>query len=251
MVLQFDKNGNFNQYSNCSPTGSLVHGKVLRADRGNNHVFVNQGKFIKILFNVSKPTFEFEGNLKQFDDSEIDDFRTLKSNGVLTACSNMQMYYHEVDPSRGSRLICKIDIGIPIQERITCIAIDAYDRYIAVATELNDELTNLVVFELDSDKMIEFVDEMNFYLDTQFKRQFNYIRDMSLELEDKGRLVIVGFQFAGDRFMLPFSLQNDKIMRFSPVKYCSGIFNKCCSVHKGVWTIDMNGVLKRLKIGNQ
>lgn len=250
-VIQFDKDGNFTEFSDCAPTGSLIHGKVLRYDKGQNHLFINQGKFIKILFNCGKGRYQFEGDLKQFDEGEVDDFRTIKSDGVLTACSNMQLYYHEVDPNRGSRLVCKIDIGIPITERITALAVDPHDHYISVATELNDELTNIVVFEIQSDKMIEFCDEMNFYLDNQFKRQFNYIKDMSMELQEKGRVIITGFQFAGDRFLLPFSYDNGKIMRFSPIKYNSGIFNKCCGKGDAVWTIDMNGVLKKLKVSHR
>jgi hypothetical protein len=42
------------------------------------------------------------------------DFRTIKTEGVLTACDNMQLYYHEIDQNKGSRLICKIDIGISV-----------------------------------------------------------------------------------------------------------------------------------------
>jgi hypothetical protein len=67
--------------------------------------------------------------------------------------------------NKGSKLICKIDIGISIDERITCMNICPFFKYIAVATENNDRLTNLVLFELTSQKMIEFKDEMNFYND--------------------------------------------------------------------------------------
>lgn len=249
-IVQFDKQGNFHELTDCSPASSLIHGKVLRTDKSQDHLFINQGKSIRILFNLSQRTYQFEGNLKQFDNAEIDDFRIIKNNGVLSACSNMQLYYHEVDPNRGSRLVCKVDIGIPINERITSLAVDRFENHIAVATELNDELTNLIFFEIQSDKMIEFSDEMNFYYDEQtFKRQFNYIRDMSLELVDNGRPIIAAFQFAGDRHLMPFSFTDGKIIRYSPVRYNSGIFNKCCSSNGSVWTVDMNGVLKRLKLG--
>lgn len=82
----------------------------------------------------------------------------------------MQLYYHEIDQNKGSRLICKIDVGIPVHERITSLNVCPYNRYIAVATELNDQLTNLIVFELKESRLIEFRDEMNFYNDTSFNR---------------------------------------------------------------------------------
>ena len=160
----------------------------------------------------------------------------------------MNIYYHEIDPNMGSRLVCKVDIGIPINENISALAVCPFDRYIAVATEVEDQLTNLVLFELGADKMVVFKDEMNFYLDLQFKRQFNYLRDLSLDLYFRGFPVIVGFQFAGDRFLMPFGFDGRKLVRFEPVKYNSGIFNKCSVVDGQVWTIDMNGVLKRLDL---
>jgi len=248
MVVQFTKRKTFLPFLPCSPDVGLTHGKVLRKDKNEDHLYVNMGKHIIILFHVSNGKFQMKGNLKQFDDADIDDFRSIKTNGLLSACSNMNIYYHEVDPQRGSRLVCKIDVGIEISENISSIAVCPFDRYIGVATELNDELTNILMFELTGDKMIEFRDEMNFYLDYQFKRQFNYIRDMSLDFYYKGYPIITGFQFAGDRFMMPFAFDGKKIVRLEPVKYNSGIFNKCSSHQGVVWTIDMNGVMKKLSL---
>lgn len=82
------------------------------------------------------------------------DFRAVRSDGVITCCDNMQLYYHEVDPNQGSRLICKIDVGINVNERITSMAICPNSRYIAIATDSRDQLTNLVLFEIDRNKMI-------------------------------------------------------------------------------------------------
>jgi hypothetical protein len=135
MVIQFDENGNFSEIKNCQPSDTVTHGKVIRKDKGEQHLFINNGNHINILFNVQGGRFAFEGNLRQFDGATIQDFRTIKTEGVLTACDNMQLYYHEIDQNQGSRLICKIDIGISVQERITSLNICPFNKFIAVATE--------------------------------------------------------------------------------------------------------------------
>lgn len=88
-VIQFDENGNFSQIKSYQARDLIVHGKVLRKDRGQQHLFVNCGTYINILFNVQGGKFGFEGNLRQFDGSQIMDFRTIKTEGVLTCCDNM------------------------------------------------------------------------------------------------------------------------------------------------------------------
>jgi hypothetical protein len=94
--------------------------------------------------------------------------------------------------------------------------------------------------------MIVFRDEMNFYNDQDFNRQYNYVRDMSLAIYHNGNPVITAFQFAGDRYMLPFMFDGDNLQRFTPVKYHSGIFNKCSTFGDNIWTVDMNGVVKKI-----
>lgn len=74
----------------------------------------------------------------------------------------------------------------------------------SVATDFKDILTNLVFFEIDSSKMIQFRDELNFYNDDSAKRPFNFIRDMSLALNQDGQPLIIAFFFAGDRYMASF-----------------------------------------------
>jgi hypothetical protein len=99
--------------------------------------------------------------------------------------------------------------------------------------------------------MIQFKDEMNFYNDSSFNRQYNYIRDMSLAIYHNGLPVITAFQFAGDRYLLPFSFDGRAIQRFTPIKYNSGIFNKCSVLNGGsIWTVDMNGVVKKMNPKN-
>lgn len=149
MVIQFDENGNFSEIKMCQPNSDLTHGKILRKNISEEHLLINNGNHINILFNVEGGGFSFEGNLRQFDGSNINDFRTIGMKGVLTACDNMQLYYHEIDQYKGSRLICKIDIGIPITERITSMNICPEGRFIAVATEQDDQLTNLVLFQIN------------------------------------------------------------------------------------------------------
>lgn len=226
----------------------MVHGKVLRKDRGQQHLFVNCGNHINILFNVQGSKYSFEGNLRQFDGAQIMDFRTVKTEGVLTCCDNMQLYYHEIDANKGTRLICKIDIGIPVQERITAMAICPQGKYVAVATDSKDQLTNLVFFEIDANKMIQFRDELNFYNDDTVKRPFNFIRDMSLALNQDGYPLIIAFFFAGDRYMASFVFDGKLIQRFTPIKYHSGIFGKCSETPNSIWSSDMNGVVKKLSL---
>jgi len=61
-----------------------------------------------------------------------------------------------------------------------------YNKFVAVSTEQNDELTNLILFELDESNIIKFRDEMNFYNDHDFNKKYNYIRDMSLAIYHSG-----------------------------------------------------------------
>ena len=250
-LIQFDENGNFSPIKSYEARDNMVHGKVLRKDRGQQHLFVNCGNHINILFNVQGGKYGFEGNLRQFDSSLIMDFRVVKSDGVITCCDNMQLYYHEIDSNKGSRLICKIDIGISVVERVTSLAVCPLSRYIAVATDSNDILTNLVMFEIDSNKMIQFRDELNFYNDSTLKKPFNFIRDMSLALNQDGYPLIIAFYFAGDRCMTSFTFDGKMIQRFSPIKYHSGIFSKCSETASSIWTTDMKGVVKKLSLTGQ
>ena len=249
-IVQFDSFGRFADYLTCQTDSSPTKGKMLRKDPNENNLFINQGSFLQILFNVGIKTFESEGNLRQFDSSTISEFRTLGRNGVLTACSNMQLYYHEVDASQGTRLVCKIDIGVPVNENITAMNICPFSKYIAVATEDQRVLTNLVLFEIRKDQLIEFKDEMNFYLDSVFRREFNFLADLSLQIYCKGFPLICGFTMAGDRLLMPFGFDGRRLTRFGPIKYSSGIVNRCSVTRDSIWTLDMNGVLKRLRLAN-
>lgn len=92
---------------------------------------------------------------------------------------------------------------------------------------------------------------MNFYYDENLKiKDYNYIKDMSFEIYPKNEEypVLVAFLFAGERYMMPFSFDGKELKRYEPVKYHSGIFNKCDSFNNQVWSIDMNGMVKKLSL---
>lgn len=124
-------------------------------------------------------------------------------------------------------------------------------RFVAVATEKEYCLTNILMFEIDKSKQIKFLDEMNFYYDENLKiKEYNYVKDMSFELypnNDKYP-VLVAFNFAGERYMMAFGFDGKELKRYEPVKYHSGIFNKCQSFRQNIWTVDMNGMVKRLSL---
>jgi len=122
---------------NIDKKQTILKGKGLRKGLDDNSLFVNTGKTIKLFFGLWEDgeTYKQDAELKQFDDSEIEDFRVLGTYGhwdggigVLTACTNMQVYYHELHPKRGSRMVCKIDSGIDIKERITCLSVCSKNR---------------------------------------------------------------------------------------------------------------------------
>jgi len=71
---------------------------------------------------------------------------------------------------------------------------------------------------------------------------------MSLDIYPrKGEFpLIAAFTLAGDRLMMPFRFDGKELQRFEPVHYHSGIFNNYDGWEGVVWTVDMNGVLKRL-----
>lgn len=87
----------------------IPKGKALRCDKTGRILFLSWGKGIRIFFNITlENKAENEGDLVQFDQREIDDFRIIGSDntggdpvGVLTACSNMLLYYHEVQKNKG------------------------------------------------------------------------------------------------------------------------------------------------------
>ena len=223
---------------------------MLRKDSSENHLLINEGSHLRILFFVGFKTFQQDGTLRQFDGSRISEFRTLDKDGVLTACTNMQLYYHKIDPELGSRLVCKIDIGVPVNENITAMNVCPFSKFVAVATEDERILTNLVLFKISEDDLIEFKDEMNFYYDSLYRREYNLISDLSLQIYCKGFPLICAFTMAGDRLLMPFVFDGVSLTRFAPIKYASGIVNRCSVTRDSVWTVDMNGVLKRLRLAN-
>lgn len=91
-----------------TPSPFLIpKGKALRTDRAGRNLFLSWGKGIRVFFNITNEA-ENEGDLVQFDNSEIDDYKVLGEDmtgqdpvGVLTACSNMLLYYHEVQKNKG------------------------------------------------------------------------------------------------------------------------------------------------------
>jgi hypothetical protein len=133
----------------------LQKGKYLRHaahEGGKTNLYVNHVSFLKILFDLRVNPMQSQDiqfarceKLFQFDNSKIEDFRIVpnprrteenssslgfsqdvysNNDYVLTACDNMNLYYHNIDEALGVRLICKTDIGIEISERITAISVN-------------------------------------------------------------------------------------------------------------------------------
>jgi len=226
---------------------SINIGKVFRKDHLEETLYCNIGARLNIYFGIKNGPASTKGEITNFDGASIADFRIVKNKMILSACNNMQLYLHEAEMSQGVRLICKIDIGLPMTENITAIAVCPLNKYIAVATEKGDIFTNLTVFELNEANFIDFRAEMNFYNDTQYQKQYNYIRDLSLELtESDNSPIILGYQFAADKLLLPFLFDGRRLVRYAPAKVHTGIVNKVCSLNNQVWSVDMYGLVKRI-----
>lgn len=92
------------------PPFLIPKGKALRTDEAGRILLLSWGKGIRIIFNITRENNgENEGDLVQFDQSDIDEFRILGADrsgddpvGVLSACSNMVLYYHQIQKNKGN-----------------------------------------------------------------------------------------------------------------------------------------------------
>jgi len=248
-IIQFNLQGGYSSFAQFEKQcKSILLGKGIRTDEGQNHLFVNREKKLLIYYEASNGMFSFSASIDQFNGSNIDDFLVFGSSHVIICCRNLHIYVVEVRMDKGVKFCHDIDSTIEGPERISCMVMDPLEKYLCITFEdiASTRLTNIILYTLETDGYPTFLDEINFYLDHEGSINRNALRSVSLELSTAGYPYLICYEYAGHFQMNAFWFNGESIIRYEPQKMHSDRVDMSYSYNGAVWSLDCNGILRVL-----
>lgn len=222
-------------------------GSVLAVTEDHSKLFVNLGSQVLIYFDPKHDQYSFSAKIDHLT-SIVSHFDLLSNSHILLAMNSMKLVVYEIDKYSGLRQLKTVDMCVPSTEQISSLALDPYKRFVCLTCHRSDDhsRTNLLLFQILENGGVEYIDEINYYLEKSETSAANKFQGVSLALAQDGLPFIVAFEKEGDHKMFPYWFDGKDLLCFKSQKVQSEKVVNCSVFQDEVWTIDGNGTLMRM-----
>ena len=242
-------------------------GKKLRLTKDELSVVLKTGEFqLTLLYCV-----DFDGYVKKVEisnikgDREIADFRCFGPGYlmVVTYDGYLSLYAYTVGVS-GSRMsrigeitstrLAKFKISLGEDENIISSCVCSREKYIAMSTFSGEfELRRLIFFEIEeiseNSAKVKRVDNIDFRDKAISKKANSYISDLNMDLYFNEYPLLFAMQGDGDHALLSyyFDQRDQQLKVFRQMRvFNSGFCRGFMMEDNAIWSIDTNGLIKRI-----
>ena len=243
----------------------------MRLTRNEEHLIIKTGEFeLTVLCHLS-----YDGFIRAIEVSgikgerEIADFQVFGENKFLVMSFDGYLSVYSFNPGEpvsamtsapgqeySSTRIGKFKISLSEDEKIISSSICSKDHYLSISTFQGEySLKRLIFFEILVDKKnensvkIRRRDTVDFSDKAITKKINSYLSDLNMDLYFNNYPLIFGVQGDGDRalFSYYYDMNDKKLKMFRQVRiFNSGFCRSFMMEDNAVWSIDTNGLIKRI-----